>query len=217
MEAGGPQYALNLYALAESIKAMLVLEVGAGWGWSARAFAHSLSKRGGILVSIDPHPERIKPENRGRIDAMEMSWDIRKARSEDTPFNEPIDLLYIDGNPANAADDFRRYYENVRAGGIVVIDGYGGQSQPTEFVESQDFDFLLLPYNDTYAHAVRRKPVPHDFAGRYEAVCEGCYTQFRADYWSAMDAAIDKHVETAQHTVTAIAGPRRLRYRKGPR
>jgi hypothetical protein len=216
-EVGGQQYALNLYTLAESIKARTVLEIGAGWGWSARAFALSLAPRGGFLVSIDPHPERIKPENRGRISALEVPWEICKARSEDTPFNERIDLLYIDGDPRNAAADYRHYYENVRDGGLIVLDGVGGQPGPTEFVESCEFDFLRLPYNDAYCHAIYRKPVPLAHEGKYEASCTQCPQTFRADYWSALDTAIDSHISVTQHTVNAMAGPRRIKYIKRAR
>lgn len=216
-EVGGQQYALNLYTLAESIRAMTVLEIGAGWGWSARAFALSLAPRGGLLISIDPHPERIKLENRGRIAALEVPWEIVKARSEDKPFSETVDLLYIDGDPRNAANDFHRYSENVRPGGLIVLDGYGGQPGPTECVESCDLDFLRLPYNDAYCHAIYRKPVPLAADGKYEAVCTQCPQAFHADYWSALDTSIDAHVTSALHTVNAVAGPRRIKYTKGPR
>lgn len=217
MEVGGQQYALNLYTLAESIKAMTVLEIGAGWGWSARAFALSLAPRSGMLISIDPHPERIKAENRGRIAALEMPWEIRKERSGDTPFNAAIDLLYIDGDPKNAADDFNRYQENVRAGGLIVLDGYGGQPGPTEFVDAaaQERDFLKLPYSEAYCHAIYRKPVPRIHGGKYEARCMQCLQEFRAGYWSALDVLIDSHVGKSGHSVAAVAGPHGIKYIKG--
>ena len=217
-EVGGEQYALNLYTLAESIKAMTVLEIGAGWGWSARAFALSLASRHGRLISIDPYPERIKPENLGRVAALEVPWDVRKERSGDKPFNEPIDLLYIDGDPCNVTEDFKRYRENVRDGGLIVIDGYGGQPGPTEFIETSapGFFFVTLPYSDAYCHAIYRKPVPLA-DGKYEASCKHCPRAFSADYWSALDDSIDAHIAEFAHTVDAMAGPRRIKYTKGPR
>lgn len=216
-EVGGQQYALNLYTLAESIKAMTVLEIGAGWGWSGRAFALSLSKRHGKLISIDPRPERIKSENRRRIEVSGASWDIRKERSADRPCNDRIDLLYIDGDPREAASDFIKYSENVRAGGLIILDGFGGQPGPTEFVESCEMNFLHLPYNDTYCHAVYRKSVPLASGGKYEAACTQCPATFQADYWSALDTLIDAHVTGELHTVNAVAEPRRIKYTKGPR
>lgn len=215
-EAGGQQYALNLYTLAESIKAVAVLEIGAGWGWSARAFAISLAPRKGTIISIDPHPERIKWENRGRIDALGIDWDVRKERSGDKPFNDPIDMLYIDGDPRNAKKDFMLYSENVRAGGLIVLDGCGGQPGPTEFAESSGINFFMMQYSDAYCHAIYRVPVPLARDGGYVANCTQCPQTFMALYWSALDSAIDDHINEFQHIVNAVAGPRRIKYTKGP-
>ena len=223
MEVGSQQYALNLYTLAESIKAMTVLEIGAGWGWSARAFAMSLAHRHGRIISIDPHPERIKPENRGRIFALDVPWDVRTERSGQLMVNDPLpetfDLVYIDGDPRNAASDFNFYLGNVRDGGLIVLDGYGGQPGPTEFIEAaeQERSFLLLPYSDAYCHAIYRKPVPHAQDGKYEAHCTQCPKTFSATYWSGLDESIDAHVTQFNHSVEAYAGPRRLKYTKGVR
>lgn len=212
-EVSGPQYALNLYTLAESSQATRILEIGAGWGWSSRAFALSLANRSGTLISIDPHTERIKAENRGRIAALSMTWDIRNERSGDNPLNDSIDILYIDGDPRNAGTDFVRYYENVRPGGYIVLDGYGGQPGPTEFCEGR-VGFLPLRYSEVFSHAVFCKPLPaveHAYEGR----CGDCPMSFTADNWSGLDTVIDRHVESLRHTVNAVA--RNVRYKKGPR
>lgn len=213
-EVGGQQYALNLYTLAESVQAKRVLEIGAGWGWSSRAFALSLANHGGSLISIDPHPERIKPENRGRIDALGIQWDIRKERSGDNPIVGMVDLLYIDGDPRNAGSDFVRYYETVRSGGYIVMDGYGGQPGPTEFVDGRSC-FFPLRYSDIFSHAIYCKVMPHPAEWSYEGRCSECPATFSATAWSSLDADIDRHVETYKHTVTAVA--RNIKYKKGPR
>lgn len=214
-EVSGTQYALALYTLTEGVQAHDVLEIGAGWGWSSRAFALSLENRVNTrLVSVDPFPKRIHAANRAAIKRMDVTWHIVEDESARANITGEFDLVYIDGDPHIAHADFLRFYPQLRPGGLMVMDGYGGQVGPTEAVESlsAQYPFTALPYDGPYAHAVHRKPKPRAQAGEYVVLCESCGANTSFHSWRDADTAAQKHTNKNRHRVFVDAKPRDVTY-----
>jgi len=214
-EVMGNQYALSLYTLAESVRAKDILEIGAGWGWSARAFAASLENRpGGQLTSIDPYPARIHAENRKAVTSTGIGWQIIEGSSANAPIESEFDLIYIDGNPYMAHADFLRFYPKLRPGGLVVMDGYGGQVGPTEAVDSlsSSYHFTILPYEASYSHAIHSKPRPPSDKNDNSIFCEACGGKSFYPNWREADTAASEHSAGRGHPVAVNIASRHLSY-----
>ncbi len=214
-EVVSSQYALSLYTLAESIKAKSILEVGMGWGWSSRAFALSLENRSpSKLTSIDKSPDRIRRENRKAVLDAKIDWEIIAGDSAEVDIEDEFDLIYIDANPDMAHADFLRFYPKLSPGGMIVIDGYGGQVGPTEAVDnlSGQYPFFPLPYKDVYAHAVHRKPeLPRSGKG-IRIVCEQCSVSINCVSWREADTKAFAHTKEMRHNVHVEIESRGLNY-----
>lgn len=217
VEVGGEAYGNILKSITNGLRAKRVLEVGTGWGYSARAFAEAMNGDGEI-VTID-YIDRMTTENRDAILASGVKLTRVVSKSHDATVSGPFDILYIDGDPASAAADFARFSDTVRDGGLIIMDGYGGQSQPTDTVETLSIrrPFVTLPYNPIYSFAVHRKPLPVKPNGRNIAKCEDCTMSSFSDTWVGIDEWADDHVKTWQHAVSLWSEPRNLKYRKAPR
>src|SRR3990172_202934 len=218
-EVGGDTYSLLLYALCESAQAKRVLEIGTGWGYSTATFCRSLAQRGGSIVSIDPH-DRMRSENATAIRNSKVECHLIKERSADASVKGEFDLLYIDGDPTQAQADFERFAGKIRPGGLIIMDGYGGQPGPTDAVDalSARRSFVTLPYHSAYSFSVHRKPPPvPQSGGGYWSRCEDCQNSAVLPTWGEIDAWADRHISDTRHTLTIVAGPRQLKYRKGLR
>ena len=193
-----------------------MLEIGTGWGYSARAFSESIGI-GGEVVSIDC-VRRITNDNLAAIAATGVHFTQIHGKSQVEFATGPFDILYIDGDPARAALDFARFAESVRDGGLIIMDGYGGQSGPTEAVDNLNVrhPFVTIPYNLVYSFAIHRKPLPIPQNGRHIAKCEECPQASFSETWSGIDEWADNHVATSNHAVALWAEPRHLKYRKKP-
>ena len=214
-EVLGNQYALSLYALAESICAKDILEIGAGWGWSARAFALSLENRpGSCLVSIDTKPERIHAENRAAVETTGVNWKITKAHSSSAEVAGEFDLIYIDGDPYQAQADFLRFYPKLRPGGLMVMDGYGGQMGPTEAVESlsSSYPFTILPYTAKCCHAIHSRPRRLTEKNINMITCQLCGKSQSLPNWRTADTQAVKHSQDSGHKVNVHIKSRNLSY-----
>lgn len=156
LEVAGPRYCLNLYALAESVQARRILEVGLGWGYSGRTFCASMSQREpSALTSIDPEPPR---KEWSYNDA--CIWRKVQDYAESYTFDGMVDLLYIDGDPKLVRTFFDRLCKHVVPGGLIVIDGYGHNDSHTMKAVNElsvTHPFMLFPYSKDWAHAVHRK------------------------------------------------------------
>ncbi len=214
-EVSGVQYALSLYTLAESAHATSILELGAGWGWSARAFAMSLENRpGGRLVSVDQEPQRIHNANRKYIIDSGIDWDIIEGNSAMVEVDGNFDIIYIDANPDMAQADFLRFYPKLKPGGFMILDGYGGQIGPTEAVDSlsPSYPFMSLPYNYPYCHAVHRKLKELVSKDGNKVTCDNCSVgEFYKD-WRTADTAAWSHARQQHHKVVVSIVPRSLSY-----
>lgn len=213
-EVGSTQYALALYTFAEAVQAHDILEIGAGWGWSSRAFALSLENRvGSRLVSVDLFPKRIHACNRAAVKRTGITWDVIDGNSAHVAVPGEFDILYIDGDPHIAHADFLRFYPQVRPGGLVVMDGYNYQVGPTEAVESlsAQYPFTSVPYHAPSSHAVHRKP-PARVPGDYATLCETCHVTAHYPRWRDADVAARKHTDRSGHRVIVDARPRDISY-----
>ena len=214
-EVNGIQYALNLYTLAESVNASCVLEIGAGWGWSSRAFALSLENRlPARLVSVDTNPQRIHRKNRRAVLNTHVAWDILDTESAKVDVDGEFDILYIDGDPYLAQADFLRFYPKLSPGGLVIMDGYGGQVGPTEAVDGllSSYPFVTLPYHLGYAHAVHRKPKPLLVKDGFSAACDECGTVTPYRNWREVDTVARDHTNKFKHRVHVRVESRDLSY-----
>ena len=214
-EVGGGNYALMLYVLAESVKARRILEIGAGWGHSAVAFSESLKSRlPSMLVSIDSCPERVRKQCADLVIESGITWDFIAKDSAEATIDGPFDLVYIDGDPNRAAADLTKFYPLVRPGGLMVLDGYGGQVGPTTASDGAGMAFTPLSYSNEFAFAIFRKPVELNSAGKYTAACKECDDSAIMPSWVSIESWADKHIMSFNHIVAVFAGPRNLRYLK---
>lgn len=219
-ETGGQTYGLLLYALAESVRARRILEIGAGWGHSGSAFAESMKNRlPSTLISVDPNCGRMRKDCAAIIGGSGITWDFLTEPSAKTDIAGPFDLVYIDGDPRNAKADFDKFAPMVRPGGLLVMDGYGGQPGPTEAVDKlrATHPFVILQYHDVYSFAIHSAPRKPLMSGGYSAKCEVCNLAAVKPTWAAIDEWSDAHVIEMLHPVEVIVAPRKLKYRKGPR
>jgi hypothetical protein len=213
-EVSGAQYALALYTLAEGVRAHDILEIGAGWGWSTRAFALSLENRVNTrLVSVDMFPKRIYAANRAAVKRTGVPWQVIEGDSARVTVDGEFDLIYIDGDPYLAHADFLRFYPRLRENGLIILDGYGYQVGPTEAVESlqAQYPFVALPYDHPSSHAVHRK-LPTIGVGDYTILCESCSMTTPYRFWRDADVAALKHSKRCSHRVYVNANPRNVLY-----
>ncbi len=161
-EVGGVSYCRNLLTLSECCKAMEILELGQGWGWSGSAFCASLSRRAGTRMrTVDLNPPLSGPVQ-SFIASTLVSYEFFRGDTANVNVGEDreFDLLYMDtsGSYEGALLNWNRFGANLRRGGYLVVDGYGGQPGVTFFVDSSGLPFFLMPYTDVYSHAVYRRP-----------------------------------------------------------
>ena len=160
-EVNGLGYMRNLFTLCEIAQAKSVLEIGTGWGYSTAAFAASLSNREGVrLVTVDTSPEILLPKNASFVSKTHVPCQVITSSAEHFRTQSQFDLLYIDIAPDRDMIDrvFNKFRHSVTHDGFIIVDGYGGQTGVTDFVDRSPVSFMMLPYSDTYCHAVYRNP-----------------------------------------------------------
>lgn len=197
----GPQYCLNLFTLAESVKATRILEFGTGWGWSTTAFLASVSERDGELWTVDD-VVRLDPEtdkfimNNGGCNAV-------ACKTQEFIPKGNYDLVYLDANPSIAAivEDFERVWPHLRPGGLLVVDGMFGQHGPSVFWNKVGLACTPLQYSDGYAHGVhRKKPWPKH--KRVTSVfCTECRWESKGKDEGAVLESTSAHVLATEHVV----------------
>ena len=114
-------YASTLYALAATLPAREVVEIGVQRGISTRMFLEAVGVDGRVC-SIDVNPTCA--DLKFPVHLMER-WSFSLGRSQEAP-PRPCDLLYVDGDHAYEAvcADLARHGPHVRLGGLVVLDDY---------------------------------------------------------------------------------------------
>jgi len=162
-----------LRALACSVRARTVLEIGAGPGASGTAFCAALRdcaepETHPLLVSVDidaqfpPLAVRYRAEDEFCVAWQVFTEDSRRVALELLP--SVVDLLYIDGgHGVEAWQDFERFAPLVRECGLVVFDDYPLADGVRDAVHrAQDggcWQGLRLVYNwaDGNSHYVLRR------------------------------------------------------------
>ena len=164
-QVNGMQYCIQLYALARSIKAVNVLELGLGWGHSTRAFAAAIGSLGGGNITSVDLSDSIGAYHDEYMAKCNVKWMPVVSDISAYTHAGSIDLLYIDENPDNTLSDFHNFYNSVVPGGLIVMDGVGNKpfdKQPTATKAVVDltelgYQIVSLPYCPEYCHAVYRK------------------------------------------------------------
>lgn len=202
LEVGGPQYCLNLYTLAESVQAKIVLEIGTGWGCSTTAFAASLSQRpGSYIVTLD-QSDRMEPKCRRLLEKIGVPVHSVRSTLQDYACPEPlVDIVYVDLDGSRESVDmtYESFHRLLPIGGLFVIDGVFGQVGPTGFVRDSGLPFTCLQYATDYAHGVYRRP--GSMALPHFTHCRDC--SWSTSEWSP-DAVVkqaNKHALSSGHSV----------------
>lgn len=125
MRAMHPDSARLLHILAVGARARSVVEVGTGHGYSTIWLALAVQKSGGRVVTyeIDPaiaeHARRNIAEA-GLSDLVEIV--VGDARTLLRERDEPVDLLFIDGEKAQYETYFDVVYKRMDAGAMILAD-----------------------------------------------------------------------------------------------
>ncbi len=201
----GRQYCLNLYALAESIKATRILEFGTGWGWSGTAFSASVSNRSGSVVSVDSK-DRMDDPCRDFLEGVDC-FRAERSNTAEVALEGPFDLVYLDADPAIDAmiEDYKKTWPLLRPGGLLVVDGMFGQHGPSVFWNKVGLSCTPIQYSDGYAHGVhRKKPWPKH--KRVTSVfCTECRWESKDRDEGVVMEHVSQHVITTEHTVKSSA------------
>lgn len=155
----GYLYLNNLYAWCEAIEARVVLEIGFGWGWSTLAFMASVGKRRGRVITLDPQPRVLPEECEARGCSMGATMEFHQVMSHDYNLVGEIDVLYVDGGITQVVNDVNRFYPNIRAGGLVILDGWG-QVIVMDGIRAFLAKYhtgIPMRYTDQYAHMIHVK------------------------------------------------------------
>lgn len=159
-------YFQTLRRFCDACEARTVLEIGIGpEGNSAKIFASSMSKRlPAKVISIDIDTERPRPQERAEVERTGVEWQVIHGDSLKVVVDEPIDLLYVDGDHIYeyALGDFLRFAPLVRPGGYILMDDYPsfeGVAQAVAELERVGWYGLFLPYDlKNNGHVIYRKP-----------------------------------------------------------
>ena len=78
-------------------------------------------------IKLDNH-KKIVEDNLLKNNPMKQEWELLEGKSNDLVdyINEPIDLLFIDGDHSyqGVIDDYNNYGKKVRSGGYIIFDNY---------------------------------------------------------------------------------------------
>ncbi len=119
-----------LYALVRLVKPANAVETGTWLGWSATAIAAAMRDNGfGRVLTIEADPEiaELANQNLRRAGFAGRVAQILADTREFTP-TETYQFAYFDTKPALAAAEFRRFYEHLEAGAIVVFHDVDGDA-----------------------------------------------------------------------------------------
>lgn len=165
-DVGGRDYVRLLHRLATTCRAKRIAEIGIGWCYSGRAFCHALAENGGgALISIDPI-DGLPLDSHSALahlqappDGVSWTW-VPKISHDVDSLGEPVDLLYIDGDPRFPFDDAMRFYGDIKPGGLLIIDGIGpqdGSNVAMAKFKSLGLNAEVTAYSDKYSVLVHRK------------------------------------------------------------
>jgi predicted O-methyltransferase YrrM len=150
---GGTTYCHNLYMASRMCNARFIFEFGFGWGCSAMAFIAALSHTKGRLISLDPFPMSEVEPVQEFAKGVGVDFVLGKELANTYHLIGSPCVVYIDGHPNDTGTYAEEYKKRVRKGGLLILDGYGGQQPVTEYVDSYS-NYFKLPYCKEYSHAI---------------------------------------------------------------
>jgi predicted O-methyltransferase YrrM len=111
-----------LGAMAAAAGAKRILEVGCGLGYSAMWLAHGGGPQARVeTIEADPSHAAIAEGNfAGEGLAGQIAILAGRAASVLRSLKRPYDLIYFDGDPAEALDDLDQFERLVRPGGLLI-------------------------------------------------------------------------------------------------
>jgi len=122
-----------MYSSADELSPRVLVEIGACTGTSSTILGSVAKKHGGMLYSIEPHPQPAWPNNMKRFGVSRFTRLIRARSplvdSTKLPFTV-IDYLLIDGDHRfeSVLADYRFWAKLVRAGGRIAFHDYYSQA-----------------------------------------------------------------------------------------
>ena len=142
-----------------------ILEIGAFCGYATLCLAEGLAPEG-LLHTIEIDPER-EARIRRYVAAAGLAGQVRLhigAALDVLPglADEVWDLVFIDADKRNNDAYFEAVIEQVRPGGLLIIDNvlWSGKVLPAHALKSGDKDTAFVrAFNDKMARDVRVKPV----------------------------------------------------------
>lgn len=120
-----PESAKLLSMLAISKKAQRIVEIGGGMGYSTLWLAYAASLTGGQVVTYEIDPARAE-QNRAHLQQAGLADYVQiitgDARELLRQRQEPIDMVFIDGEKEQYETYFDVVYKRLAAGALVVAD-----------------------------------------------------------------------------------------------
>ena len=154
-----------LSMLSHLLRPRRVLEIGTFCGYATLCLAEGLAADG-VLHTIEIDPER-ETRIRRYVAAAGMTEQVRLhigAALDVLPglVDEVWDLVFIDADKRNNAAYFEAVVDQVRPGGLLIVDNvlWGGKVLPEHAVKTGDKDTpLVRAFNDQVARDPRVEPV----------------------------------------------------------
>ncbi|WP_210520463.1 O-methyltransferase [Hymenobacter terricola] len=154
-----------LSMLSHLMRPRRVLEIGTFCGYATLCLAEGLAGNG-LLHTIEIEPER-EARIRRYVAAAGVAAQVRLhigAALDVLPglVDEVWDLVFIDADKRNNDAYFEAVIEQVRPGGLLIVDNvlWGGKVLPTHAVKTGDKDTpFVRAFNDKMARDARVEPV----------------------------------------------------------
>ena len=154
-----------LSMLSHLIKPQRILEIGTFCGYAALCLAEGLAANG-VLHTIEIDPEK-EARIRRYVAAAGITDRVRLhigAALDVLPglVDEVWDLVFIDADKRNNAAYFEAVVDQVRPGGLLIVDNvlWGGKALPEHRLKTGDKDTpLVRAFNDQLACDPRVEPV----------------------------------------------------------
>lgn len=163
--SSGPVQGRLLSMLSHLMRPRRILEIGTFCGYATLCLAEGLAPDGMIhTIEIDPEKEaRIRRYVAAASLAAQVRLHIGAALDILPVLSDEIwDVVFIDADKRNNDTYFEAIIEQVRPGGLLIVDNvlWGSKVLPTHELKSGDKDTpLVRAFNDKMARDARVEPV----------------------------------------------------------
>lgn len=152
--------------ICELIESKVAIETGVAYGWSSSAILHSISKRGGNLISIDmPMPKQADYELIGcAVETKHMNnWTLLREPDKygllkAIKTSKNLDFVHYDSD--------KNYYgrkwavpiimKNLIPGGFFVCDDIQDNLHFKEYVEDNSYKYWVIKKNTDYVGIIKK-------------------------------------------------------------